>query len=100
MNFDDLRPPRPVGTGGGAGWMWGPCACPRWDATVVPHGPLAHRMATRTGTRPPPSPTSAPCPYRTDTYTQIKTFKREEQEAAKEKRQWTSQNQKMWRNGQ
>jgi hypothetical protein len=35
-----------------------------------------------------------------DTYTQIKTFKREEQEAAKEKRQWTSQNQKMWRNGQ
>jgi hypothetical protein len=35
-----------------------------------------------------------------DTYTQIKTFKREEQEAAKEKKQWSSQNQKMWRNGQ
>lgn len=35
-----------------------------------------------------------------DTYTQIKTFEREERESPKEKGQWTSVNQKTWSNGQ
>ena len=33
----------------------------------MPHGTQAKRVATRTSTRPPPFPTSAPCPYRTRT---------------------------------
>ncbi len=37
---------------------------------------------------------------RADTYTQIKTFEREEHESAKGKGQWISVNQKTWRNGQ
>jgi hypothetical protein len=37
--------------------MRGPCA--------YPGSLLAARMASRTGTRPLPIPTSAPCPYRT-----------------------------------
>jgi hypothetical protein len=57
--------PRPVGTRGGAGWMRGPGACPRWGVTILPHGTPTKRRATRTSTRPPPCPTSAPCPYRT-----------------------------------
>ena len=54
-----------VGTRGGVGWMRGPCACPGGSATMMPHGTQANRVATRTSTRPPPIPTSAPCPYRT-----------------------------------
>src|SRR6266849_9661752 len=57
--------PRPVGTRGGVEWMRGPCACPRWGAAwllhTVPHGSRCHEDSTR----PPPCPTSAPCPYRT-----------------------------------
>src|SRR5713101_6926299 len=49
----------PVGTRGGVEWMRGPGACPGWGATLLLH------EATRTSTRPPPCPTSAPCPYRT-----------------------------------
>ncbi len=59
--------PRPVGTRGGVRWMRGPGACPRWGATILPHGTPTNRRATRTSTRPPPCPTSAPCPYRTGT---------------------------------
>jgi hypothetical protein len=54
----------PVGTRGGVGWMRGPCACPRGDATGWPHGTQTTRQATRTSTRPPPFSTSTPCPYR------------------------------------
>src|SRR5216684_833355 len=57
--------PRPVGTRGGVGWMRGPCACPRPSVTILPHGTPTNRIATRTSTRLPPCPTSAPCPYRT-----------------------------------
>src|SRR5713101_8331334 len=56
--------PRPVGTSGGVEWMRGPGACPGWGATFVLHGTPTNRRATRTSTRPPPCPTSAPCPYR------------------------------------
>src|SRR5260221_14509551 len=45
--------------------MRGPGACPRGGATILPHGTPTNRRATRTSTRPPPCPTSAPCPYRT-----------------------------------
>src|SRR5712692_1384974 len=48
---------RPVGTRGGRGDGWGPCACP---GCVTPPGLLP----TRTSTRPPHPPHSAPCPYR------------------------------------
>src|SRR5216683_4810251 len=58
--------PRPVGTRGGVGWMRGPCACPGGDETGWPHATQTNRHATRTSTRPPPCPTSAPCPYRTE----------------------------------
>jgi len=59
--------PLTVGTGGGVERMWGPGACPGGDATIVPHLPLMNRMATRTSTRPPPIPSSTPCPYRSVT---------------------------------
>jgi len=55
-----------VGTGGRVERMRGPCACPPGDATLVPHL-LMNRLASRTGTRPPPIPSSTPCPYRTST---------------------------------
>src|SRR5216683_2759823 len=58
--------PRPVGTRGGVGRMRGPCACPGGDETGWPHATQTNRHATRTSTRPPPCPTSAPCPYRTE----------------------------------
>ena len=41
------------------------CVSPRRDVTLVPHGTLAQRLATRTGTRPPPIPIATSCPYRT-----------------------------------
>ncbi len=72
MNVDDQNryqrtPALTVGTGGGVERMWGPCACPPRDATIVPHLPLMNRLASRTSTRPPPIPSSTPCPYRTVT---------------------------------
>src|SRR5579859_7206345 len=56
--------PLNVGTGGEVGWMRGPCACPRRNAIRLFHETQTNRVARRTGTRPPPFPTSAPCPYR------------------------------------
>ena len=57
--------PLAVGTRGRVERMRGPCACPRQDATLVPHIPLMNPMASRTSTRPPPIPASTPCPYLT-----------------------------------
>src|SRR5581483_5309572 len=54
-----------VGTRGGVEWTRGPCACPRWSTILVPYETQANRHRTRTSTRPPPIPSSAPCPYRT-----------------------------------
>src|ERR1700730_8602420 len=45
--------------------MRGPCACLHWAMIMLPDGTQANRIATRTSTRPPPVPASAPCPYRT-----------------------------------
>ena len=61
-------PQYPVGTRGGVGWMWGPCACPprgsvSWQGL---HRPSPHPGASRTSTRPPPLPASTPCPYRSE----------------------------------
>src|SRR5260370_14588264 len=57
---------RPVGTRGGRGEGWGPCACPggltMGLGSVRPTG----LIPTRTSTRPPHPPHSAPCPYRTE----------------------------------
>src|SRR5579872_4947696 len=69
MNNGTLAAQGPVGTRGGDGWMWGPCACPR-PVHVIRQDiikPRRNHTATRTSTRPPPLPTSAPCPYRTRT---------------------------------
>src|SRR5712691_2777508 len=74
MGNDLNRPPRPVGTRGGCGVGWGPCACPRWDMIPLEFRhkswgkilePQANRTLMRTSTRPPHPPTSTPCPYRT-----------------------------------
>jgi hypothetical protein len=56
---------RSVGTRGGVERMRGPCACP--GGRAIRWGSLGHdgRPPTRTSTRPPPIPASAPCPYRT-----------------------------------
>src|SRR5438046_260010 len=45
--------PRPVGTGGGVGWLRGPGACP--GGNTMRQGFVRHegRIPTRTGTRPP-----------------------------------------------
>ena len=53
-----------VGTEGREGWMRGPCACPRADAIRWRHETRMNRVASRTGTRPPPFHSSTPCPYR------------------------------------
>ena len=45
---------RPVGTGGRAEWMRGPCVCPRADAIRWIHATFMNRVDTRTGTKPPP----------------------------------------------
>ena len=47
---------------GGEGW--GPCACP--GGNTIRLGSVRHegRTSTRTSTRPPHPPHSAPCPYR------------------------------------
>src|SRR5260370_41221064 len=65
ISIEVLATQGPVGTRGGGEWMRGPGACPRWGTTILPHGIPRARVATRTSTRPPPSPTSAPGPYRT-----------------------------------
>src|SRR5258708_27739349 len=68
MNIDhqirQSRPLRPVGTGGGVEWTRGPCACPLWSVILLFHGTPTTPGGTRTGTRPPPIPSSTPCPYR------------------------------------
>ncbi len=60
---------RPVGTRGGCGAGWGPCACPRRSAirwgSVRQDGRTRTRTRTRTSTRPPHPPYLTPCPYRT-----------------------------------
>src|SRR5713101_8228172 len=55
----------PVGTRGGVEWMRRPCACPGWGATCLLHAVPDGSRCHQTSTRPPPCPTSAPCPYRT-----------------------------------
>ena len=68
MNFSNRMQqcawPRPVGTRGGCGEGWGPCACPGGNA--IRPGSVRHegRTATRTSTRPPHPPNPSPCPYR------------------------------------
>src|SRR5947209_18905541 len=57
--------PSSVGTGGGCGEGWEPCACPRghlirWYAVTQ-----RHCICTRTGTRPPHPLYPTPCPYST-----------------------------------
>src|SRR5690349_2090654 len=53
-----------VGTGGRVEWMLGPGACPRTNTIRWHHKTRTNRVASRTGTRPPPLSASAPCPYR------------------------------------
>src|SRR6266849_246460 len=46
--------------------MRGPCACPGWGWLALPiMEPHRNHSPRRASTRPPPFPTSAPCPYRT-----------------------------------
>ena len=58
---------RSVGTRGGCGEGWGPCACAR--ANAIPLGfhdvPQDDMNPTRTSTRLPHPPHPAPCPYKT-----------------------------------
>src|SRR5947209_8299690 len=56
----------PVGTRGGGGVDEG-ALCLSWLGCdlVAPRASPLDRLATRTSTRPPPCPTSAPCPYST-----------------------------------
>jgi hypothetical protein len=44
--------------------MRGPCACPAGHPSRQGEVRHENRVPTRTGTRPLPIPTSAPCPYR------------------------------------
>src|SRR6266852_4544853 len=55
---------RPVGTRGGRGEGWGPCACPGGNASGLGCVRPTGLLPTRTSTRPPHPPRSAPCPYR------------------------------------
>jgi len=57
--------PRPVGTRGGCGAGWGPCACPPRSSSRWGSLRQGGRIPTRTSTRPPHPPYPAPCPYRT-----------------------------------
>src|SRR5947209_5603547 len=59
------RHPHLVGTGGGCEEGWGPCACPRAEATRWHYESRTNRVATRTGTRPPHPLSPSLCPYRT-----------------------------------
>ena len=45
--------------------MRGPCACPGGNRIRPGLVKQTDRTPTRTGTRPPPLPSSTPCPYRT-----------------------------------
>src|SRR5216683_4872011 len=56
---------RPVGTRGGRGEGWGPCACPAGMTSGLGCVRPTGRIPTRTSTRPPHPPHCAPCPYRT-----------------------------------
>ncbi|SRR5216683_2759824 len=56
---------RPVGTRGGCGAGWGPCACPGGMTIGLGCVRPTGLIPTRTSTRPPHPPHSAPCPYRT-----------------------------------
>ena len=55
---------RPVGTRGGRGEGWGPGACPGGNASGLGCVRPTGLLPTRTSTRPPHPPCSAPCPYR------------------------------------
>src|SRR6266851_1285101 len=55
---------RPVGTRGGRGEGWGPCACPGGMTSGLGSLRPTGLLPTRTSTRPPHPPRSAPCPYR------------------------------------
>ena len=57
---------RSVGTRGGCGEGWGPCACPRGNNILLGFDevPLNYIYRTRTSTRPPHPLRSTPCPYR------------------------------------
>src|SRR6266852_5172268 len=49
--------------------MRGPGACPGWGWLALRiREPHRHHNPTRTSTRPPPFPTSTPCPYRAETF--------------------------------
>src|ERR1700680_1974687 len=54
-----------VGTRGGRVEGRGPCACPCCHPLRAKAMTQTSRTPTRTGTRPPPIPSSTPCPYRT-----------------------------------
>jgi hypothetical protein len=55
---------RPVGTRGGRGEGWGPCACPSGMTMGLGAVRPTGLIPTMTSTRPPHPPHSAPCPYR------------------------------------
>ncbi len=55
---------RPVGTRGGRGEGWGPGACPAGMTSGLGCVRPTGLIPTRTSTRPPHPPHSAPCPYR------------------------------------
>src|SRR5229473_6311901 len=55
---------RPVGTRGGRGEGWGPCACPRGMTSGLGSVRPTGLIPTRTSTRPPHPPHPTPCPYR------------------------------------
>src|SRR5579863_4582399 len=57
---------RPVGTRGGRGDGWGPCACPGHNTIRWGFVRQTGRLPTRTSTRPPHPPDPTPCPYRTE----------------------------------
>src|SRR5216684_8351605 len=56
---------RPVGTRGGRGEGWWPCACPGGLTSGLGCVRPTGLLPTRTSTRPPHPPHCAPCPYRT-----------------------------------
>ncbi len=56
--------PRSVGTRGGCGAGWGPCACPRHNTIRPGFVRRSGHTPGRTSTRPPHPLHPAPCPYR------------------------------------
>src|SRR5579859_1436285 len=65
--YDNTLPP-PVGTGGRAEWMRGPCACPRRGATRVCHGIPAKSCCDK-GQAQGPHPSQHPPPVPTESGT-------------------------------